>query len=415
MRIGSIFVLALALFASLASAKETAVVLPQSIKRVRLVGVVTDQIKDSFNEKGELRGVTSSLNRSVTVSDFTAMNAQLNQLVSVLNSMEGGLGNQLLSSNLFSDMSTRMQVLLPAIEYGLTPEWSIGARMPVVKRSARNRFSVNSVNNAASILNYIGSINPALTAALLSVDGTSFDGAFFQKTLFTSKGYKAPADYEKTQIGDLEMGAKYNFHKDDTFMSTVLFGTRLPTGAQPAVDDLFDPGTSKGAVGVCIQGFQDVKIFNSLSLLASAKGIYNFPDTRERAVPRNAADALPSVLPQDGQVQQVRRVRGMELESELALTQKLSEAVELWGAYQFNAKAEDKFSGPGDLHYAGLSNNTATRLAAGEVGVQYSGIPAFRRGKLPVPFEVSLLYNRPLEGKNTMFNTFARMDLMVYF
>lgn len=108
------------LFSPLAQAKETAAVLPKSIKRARVVGIATDSIRESFNERGELQSVTNSLNRSVTINDFSAANAQLGQLVAALNGLEAGLGDQLLNSNLYSDMSLNAQMYMPALEYGIT-------------------------------------------------------------------------------------------------------------------------------------------------------------------------------------------------------------------------------------------------------------------------------------------------------
>lgn len=114
-------------------------------------------------------------------------------------------------------------------------------------------------------------------------------------------------------------------------------------------------------------------------------------------------------------MQDVRRARGAELETELSATQKIGESFEIWGAYQYVAKAQDKFSGPGELFYDGLSKNTESHLGSGELGVQYSTIPAYRKKSFSVPMELSLLYNRPLNGKNTPFNAYTRMDLMLYF
>lgn len=140
-----------------------------------------------------------------------------------------------------------------------------------MKRSVRHKFSANTINNAQAISNYVGAINPAITDGLVSVGGSTFDAAFFQNSLFAAKGYQGPKDFDKTQIGDLEFGVKYNFYNSDILASTALVGMRLPTGTQPALDNIFDQGTSKGAVSACIQGLQDIKLSKSTSLLGAAK------------------------------------------------------------------------------------------------------------------------------------------------
>lgn len=133
-------------------------------------------------------------------------------------------------------------------------------------------------------------------------------------------------------------------------------------------------------------------------------------------MPKDADDSLPSLLPADGQVQRVTRQRGAQLETDVAASWRfLGDKMGVWTSYQYSQKAKDKFSGPGNLYYDGLAKNTDWQLHAGEVGIDYSTIPLFRRGKFALPLEVSLLYNKALKGRNTPDVSYARMDFMLYF
>lgn len=404
-----------------ALAKETAKVLPAGIRRARVVGVVTGEVNETFNENGDLQGLSYNLNRSVTVSDLAAnadpaTQAKLQTLMSSLNTLDAGLGAQLSNSNLYSDFRLQQKIYLGAFEYGLTDRVSLGLRLPVIKRSVRNKFDVNTINNAAAINAALGTLSAPMSAGLFDFGNKQLDANFFSNALFTSKGYEAPKDFEKTQVGDLEMGAKYNFYRNDTLFLTGLVGARAPTGARASLTNPFDKGTSKEAWGVAGQLLQEIQVTRSLSLAGAAKYGYNFADTRERAVPKNEQDSLPSLLAQDGQVQQVTRKMGSTLETELSAGYKFAgDKFGLWTAYQYSQKGEDTFSGPGNLYYKGMSKNTDWALHAGEVGVEFSTIPMFRKGSFALPMEVSLLYNTPLKGRNTPMASYARMDLMLYF
>lgn len=414
--------LASALFcAELAWSRESPRVLPQGIYRARLVGAATSNVKDTINEDGKLQSLSYSLNRTVTISDLAAnaspeTRVQLNTLISSLNTLQPGLGDQLAGSQLQSKFEMQQQLSLVAMEYGLTPRLSLGIRAPVVRRIAKNNFRANAVNNAAAINNSLGNISASATAGLSGVSSQQLDTAFFENALFTSKGYQSPRDFEKTQLGDVEFGGKYNVFKNDYLYSSFLIGFAAPTGAPASMENPFDKGISREAWSYAIQGLQEVYPVKDISIGAAAKLSYSLRDSRQRAVPRNANDTLPSLLPKDGQVENVARQRGLQLETEISAGYKFfGDVLGIWSAYQYSSKSKDKFFGTGNLYYEGLAKNTDWKMHAMEFGGEFSTIPAFRRKKFPVPMDISLLYNQTLRGKNTPMVSYTRLDLMVYF
>lgn len=409
----------------LAHARETAKVLPAGIHRVRVVGVATSDIRDSFNSKGQEQSISFGLNRTVTMQDLAnnadaSTKSKLLTLISSLNTLQTGLGDSLAASDLNSDLKVKQNIYLGAFEYGVTSKLNLGIRMPVVKRTVTHSFNVNDINNAAYINGQIGNLAPAVTSGLYNVSQQKLDTAFFERALFTNKGYQAPHNFQKTELGDIELGGKFNFHRTETSWSSLVLGTRVPTGSRPVLVDPFDPGNSKQCWGVGAQLIEEFQATSSISFSAAAKYSYNFNDTRERAVPKNEGDSLPSLLPQDEQIQRVTRKMGNMIDTDFsALYRFAGESMGIWTGYQYSRKNKDTYTGPGNsagsLYYAGLEKNTDTQLHAGEVGAEYSTIPAFRKGKFSVPMEVSLLYNRPFAGKNTPIAPYVRMDLMLYF
>lgn len=412
----------LCLFGPEAFAKETARVLPATIFRARIVGVTVPEVRDTFNEEGRVQGLSHTLNRTVTMGDIingadADTRDKLQTLSFALNSLQPGLGNDLAAANLYSDLRVEQRVVLGALEYGVTNKFSLGIRAPVITRRVKNNLRVEAVNNAAAIGRSLGNgLSPSLTDGLDAFSQKQFDTAFFRESLFAAKGYQAPADFERTELGDVEFGGKYNFFQGDGVYSTVLVGASVPTGAAADLRNPFDKGNSKETFCMAVQLFQEAEVVRSLTVGAAAKLGYSLRDTRARAVPKDADDSLPSLLAQDGQVQDVSRQRGMQLETELSAAFRFpGDAFGLWSAYQYSSKDRDSFRGPGNLYYEGLAKDSDWRLHAAEVGAEYSTINAFRKGKFPVPMEISLLYNRPLRGTNTALASYARMDLMVYF
>ncbi|HEX4923046.1 MAG TPA: hypothetical protein VFV50_03135 [Bdellovibrionales bacterium] len=403
-------------FASSAFAAETAKVLPKNIFRARVVGIQTEAVSDRYNDQGLLEGFTTGLNRTVTVADLVAKSPDLGRLVNTLNSLQPGLGSQLLNANIYNSFEQTQRQWIPALEYGITDRSTIGIRVPIVRRTVRTRFWVDSNNQAYQTALAIGAINPDVQTGLKTFQDTGFGTQFFAASLFTDKGYQVPEDFDVTEMGDVEIGYKFNFYKNNHWLLSTGIGARAPTGSTAALDNIFDKGSGTGAWGVGSAWYEAYQPASWFVATAMQKFTYSFPDRRDRAVPRDENDSLPSVRPQDGQVQSVLREQTAMLEMEISGTFYMFEtALSTWGAYQYANKGKDRYTGAGNLYYAGLAKGTDYEKHNGEIGIGYSTIPAFRRGQFKVPAEFNLLYNTTIDGKNTPLTSYVRMDMMMYF
>ncbi|OFZ15328.1 MAG: hypothetical protein A2Z20_11345 [Bdellovibrionales bacterium RBG_16_40_8] len=400
-----------------AYAVDAATVLPKGIFRAWFLTAQSEIISQEINSDGKLENYGSRLNRSVTVDDLVLRDPRIGQLVNTLNTIEPGLGSKLMSANLYSDMNLSTTAAITALEYGVNDRLSIGINIPIFRRKVSANFNAISVNNATATGSHIGDISPDLQNALYQFGIESFDRGMFVKSIFTAKGYDAPSSFDKTELGDVVFGGKYNFYKNEHFYSTALLGARAPTGSTPSLTNIYDKGCGSGSWGIAGALYEEYLPKKSISFVAMQKLSYAFSDTRERAVPKNQDDALPSLLAKDGQVQNVTRTQALSFDSELSSTLRLLRDSELsiWGAYQFSAKGKDQYSGPGDLYYAGLENATDNISHNLEIGAGYSTIPAYRRKAFSVPGEIQLVYNSVIDGKNIPYMNYAYMNLMIYF
>ncbi len=398
-------------------AAETAKVLPKNIFRARLVGIQTEEFKQKFNENGQLEDFSRSMNRSLTTRDFVSKNPKLGALVQAMNNVRSGSGDSLMNANLYSEFSLQVNTLLPALEYGLTDTVSLGIRIPIVKRKVHANFRAENINNATALQQQCAGICPAeVSEGLRQVGALNMNTAYFENAIFTEKGYETPHDFEKTEAGDLEFGVKYNFYKKERFYATVQIGARAPTGSSPSMTNVYDKGSGNGSWAAGLQTFQEYEATSYLNLGASQKVTHNFADKHARAVPRDSEDSLPSLRPEDDQVEDVKREQALLFETELSSTVFLMEkSISLSGAYQYLSKGADRYSGNKNLYYEGLAKNTAQERSAAELGMGYSTIPAFRKKKFSVPLEVQALYNMALSGVNVPDYSYVRMDMIVYF
>lgn len=394
---------------------ETATVLPKGISRARLVLIRTDEISKTYNEKGDVGYISGALNRSLTTRDYANKNTDLQKLVQILNQIQNGLGEQLLNTNLYTDFKLTQNVLMPTYEYGLSDKLSLGLRIPVVHRKADMQFKASTVNNAQYISANLGEISPQVVAGANAVAGMNLNTESLANMLFASKGYKTPQNFEKTELGDIEVGGKYNFINNEMFSTSGQLGLRFPTGSTPELDNPFDKGSGDGSYAFQSSVFQNFSPTQNILLNATGKLSLYMPDTRDRAVPKNESDSLPSLRTEDGQVQSVTRNRGPEYYLETSSTYFFVPSTSAWLAYQKTLKDSDTFTGNGDLYYNGLSKNTSAEKDAAEIALNYSTLPAFRKKKASIPMEVSALYNRTLSGRNIPIVDYGRIDFIMYF
>jgi hypothetical protein len=399
-----------------AFAIETAKVLPKGVFRARVLGVQTEAVSDKYNSNGLLEGMTAPLNRTVTVGDLAAADPDVAKLVTTLNNLKPGLGSQLMNAQMYSTFESFQRQWIPALEYGISERTTIGIKVPIVRRVVSTSFWVDSNNGAFSTAQKLGSINPEVQEGLKKFGNYNFGTDFFVNQLFISKGYEAPSGFDRTEFGDVEIGAKFNYYKTDQWLAALAGGLRFPTGSTAALNNPYDKGSGTGAWGVGAQFVEAYQPHKRVDFRAMQKFTYSFPDTRNRAVPRDANDTLPSLLPEDGQVQPTRREQTATIETELGSNLYfLDDAVVAWGAYQYGYKGHDRYTGPGDLYYAGLGKDTDWEKHSAEIGTGYSTIPAFRRGQFALPLEVQLLWNTTLSGRNIPLANYMRMDFMAYF
>lgn len=413
MLIGSVF-----LFASPVFSAETASVLPSSIFRARIVQVTTEDITDKFGDNGKLSGLSNSLNRSVTFNDFAKAEPSLYKLAGALNAMEAGLGESLLNSQMYSETKMNVNTTLLALEYGVNKKLTLGLRAPITNTIITSKFSVTHTNNAAAISKAMGNkLSKELTDGLETLSRLpSFGTKYFQKTLFTDKGYRSPQNQNHTALGDIEVGAKYQFLQSPKRRMSAQVGLRLPTGEVAPLDDLFYQGTGDGTYAIGALVLHDYDISKNWTTGVMAKVVQAIPDTRARAVPKDEDDALPSLLGKDGQVQDVTKTHALDFESEVSLTYTLdSQKWSFWGALQYLESGRDEYTGAGDLYYQGLENGTEFQKSDIEFGLGYSSIPAFKAKKISVPLKIEGLVKTSLQGKNVPLVSYARMDLIVFF
>lgn len=401
-----------------AFAQEDAAVLPKGIFRVRGVGVATGTITQAYNNDGNRESLMHALNgQVVSTAKLASQNSQLAQLYRALNDLEPGLGDSLFQSTLQAKTEVAAHQYVFAAEYGLTSKLSLGLIVPTVDMSFSNTsFSATNQNNVAAIAARTKGLS-GTTAGVNSFASQMPTTATYEAAVFTSKGYQTPHDFQFRSLGDIEMGVKYQFVNIDSghFMMATKTGFRLPTTSHlkdyrnPLDRDAGDHQLDFASSIISQYAFDP-----HFSITGSAQYTHQFGDKRDMYVNAPGEDGLPTL--DDAHRDQVQRKLGEKIDTELSASYGIADRqFTLYSAWQFNAKAQDMYSGSKGLNYAALQTDTRELAHRAEFGLGYSTIPLFQRKKFAVPLQAKVAYNTTLAGVNVSDAKYLRLDMIVYF
>jgi hypothetical protein len=410
----SFVILSVVVVSSSVLAQRTATVLPQNIFRVRAVGVVAQPVNQRLNSEGQAQGLMSPLERTLTTQDLAATSPALNELYTGLNSFESGLGDSLMSVDFLPMAQMNARQAIMAAEYGVTSRLSLGIIVPTVSMDVKASFDARVSNQVSRIAERTRGVQ-VLEDGLRQFEGQMPTSQFFVNEVFTKNGYDVPQDFSYTGLGDIELGAKYQYLKMDTVRGSVLGGLRMPTATHKArMENLLDRSTGDGQWDLAFEVASEWDPIKPITLGLASRYTLQLPNTERRALLRDGQSGLPN-LNDPQTVREVRRNLGDVIDGEVSAKYTFLSAWSLIGLYGVSYKAQDRYTGPEGYQISALEENTASSDSRYELGLNYSTIPAFARNAFPVPLEMKLSYNSLIAGTNTPRSAYARMDFIVYF
>jgi len=416
-------------------AQESTAVLPENIHRARVVGIMTDDIDTTFNDRGQEESLLKALSQSVTMNQIIGGQKDpmakfgLTALKDYLNAVSGDkkLGDNLYQVDLVGDSKINASQIFYAYEYGLTSDLSIGIKVPQVIMDVTADYKVGgtqdnfaaakkAVAGNATLAGVLGGFEKAVTS------GAAAKGALLgAQAMLTSNGYEVPDDFSKNGLGDAEIGAVYRYFKSTHFDTIVELGLRLPTSKLTSDGEreqakLLDTGLGDGSYDLGLKLNQDIKITNNFVFGTSLRYTWQIPDSIDWSVKKKGSLAPLANLNDPSLRGSVDRDLGDMIESEVALSYKFFDGfLKPHVAYKFNWQDNDRYKGSNAaLDYASL-NETSAHTHAYQVGLNISSIPFYKKKQFFVPGELRLKWNQAIDGKNSAKTSYARADLMVYF
>lgn len=305
--------------------------------------------------------------------------------------------------------------------YGLTDRVSLGIKIPLWKASNKVDTNLDTISaNVGRNPLYTTGSNPVTNPPLIPI---AFGGVPLETqdildlidggwdvdddgTLdIPGFGFKEFGDWSKNGLGDIEVGARYLYHKSDDWRLAVTGKVILPTGWEDDPDNLVDYGNSAGTYGINIESSNDFVKNKKMTLNATFGYTFVPPDSTKKRI---VADVN---LPISGTTQKVDRDLGDSLSWEFSAGFKLGKGFGASLMYEGAVKFKDDY----ESIASALEEESDASKQQYKIGLSYSTIPAFMKKEFPIPMIVSLSYRDRFAGKNVFKSRYLEIGIGAYF
>lgn len=386
---------------------DSAEVMPKGVKRLGVNGF-TAEVKDRYNGLGNIEILGNGFNKPITwgeLIDSTPAGVDRGQFKGGLEAL--GVDMAAAAGETRGIVTSRVTAALPVFAYGLTDQLSVGVALPVL-------YSAVSVSAGWKA-------NPEFQATLnkLSQQGYYNKVLSYESDLqnvvatkMASYGYTPLENQQRTDLGDMNLAAKYQAYKDEKFAVAVSPRLVLPTGRTADVNKLVDISSGDGQVDVGVAAVGEYRPSGKLSFFSGVGYTYQVPNRKAARVPTAPNETLtPDV---DGSTyENLGDIMGVAGGARYQLGR-------LWTvgtAYSFQYKEPDKYDGSSFApeRYQYMSIDTEQTMHAAQVSVAFSTVPLFASKQFELPLETSLNYTRVLGGLNVNHFDLVSVELASYF
>lgn len=290
--------------------------------------------------------------------------------------------------------------------YGLTENISIGIQIPYY-------WNKNNVSARLDTENATVGKNPDVPGGIapLDVPGTeTLTTTDIQNLLVSEYGYEPIENWSGSGIGDMEIGARYQYLKTDNWRLAFLGGARLPTGEVDDPDNLADIGFGTGAWALLFRLNNDYTGLKNTVLNATFEYDLYLEDSETKRVPDDVNRPITS------NKEKVDRDLGDIFRLNVSGEYSFTESFGFYLEYEYGHKVKDDISGSQGYYYQSLEDETDWSYHEYKIGINYSTFSLFKQEKFPIPITASFEYANVFKGDNNFLEQdYLTVSLSIFF
>jgi hypothetical protein len=394
---------------SLAGADD-AIVLPKGRSTVVVENLFYFPTRERFNPDGKPEDLTAAF-------DERRLDSTVFPLLAPLDPFVGGSAS-------IGDSRLRFKyhynILNTGFAYGITDRLTVGVEIPYYWVRNDVKASLNSdPGSSANVGLNTGGAGPGLCASgapvlpLACPNTRRFTTEDVQRLLgpglpgIAGFGYKRLRNFEDDGLGDIQLGAKYQYWRSRDARLASSAGVRFPTGRQDDANDLVDMSWSSGAYGLFARLHNDYIVSNlwkdtptpaGWGIATAGDVILNGTFRYEWVLP----DEVTLRVAEDDRLtttkERLDRDLGDRFEFEVGVQYQLTSAFAVGGIYRYAFKLEDRFKSDRGLLVQVLEEDTDSTEQTYVVRLSYSTLPLYRAKRFPLPLDISVSYRDRFAG-----------------
>ncbi len=389
-------------------------VLPKGVWHPRFIFGNVSEVAHLFDHNSKLTSI-SRFNVDFESDFLRQIDPRFDELIDALNKLYDGAGDKLHLGSLKFYGGPEISYFAPVLAYGLTDKWTIGVGLPIVSMYGSVTTETKGINTARDILNdvtpFTGGRESFKYKKLIKNlrDITDLKKKFNE--VLKERGYKSFDDSRFNGIGDLQVFSFYNYFNRPPWNLTLMTTINLPTGPKDDPDNLIDfPNFAQ--TGIELKTHHQFRISNRFILGNALSYYYIMPDRLVKRVPEHEDDLLPD----KDRKEFLYRNLGDKISVETFGTFNAMDFLDFDVSLALFLKGSDYYLGDRlGYDYSLLGDNTKGHWVEGKVGISFSSIPWFKRGKFPLPLIFSYSYSDILYGHNTHREVKHEANLLLFF
>lgn len=376
---------------------ENTATLPSGRFRARVKPIYAFGFSTQFGNDGAEQSLVNTYAKTIDLATAQKFDesGQLAGLMTVAGLQSSTLGT------FAPSLEVSTLVMASAVEYGLTPNLTLGVIIPVV--SARTKFDLAFNKSAQALYQAQNHSNAIIRAKLQGLDMVKSTRDKAMKA-----GYAPLENWDAVGLGDVELGIKYKLLNTQNWSLATKSGVRLPTGRVDDPDVLTDVGFGDGQTDL------------GSTLLVDYTGI---PDTLLNTWVKYTVQLTDRQLlrvPDTGELfttkkENIRRNLGDRVDAVVTAEYSFWTTFNVNATYAFFSKQKDRFESALGFNAQGLEANTAQQKHSADVGIGFSTLPWFKQGTFRLPMDAGLNLEVPLTGKNVAKATAVNLEYKLYF
>jgi hypothetical protein len=386
---------------------ESTKVLPKGIRNVT-VKSVNAAIDEKTNSQGTAEPIAQPLQKNITFKDILKKETPLKQSQIRALMLKENFQESDSLGQMNAEMKGDVSVIAPIFSYGITERLTLAIAVPYYSAHMAVDLGFESTATAQDFVNQLSTpLNNQLTSAR-DAGGKLNNAVGDLDDKLVANGFSPLREWEGKGVGDITLAGKYLLSDASILKFATMNGVVLPTGKVDDPNNLIDIPFGDGTLDVFASLISDQVLGLGFSINEFGKYTYQQPTIIEKRM----ADGDEKI---EVETRNVAYKLGDKIDAGSSFQYEPQFGLVAAVGYSYFKKFGDHFDGPSASIRETLSGNSAQESTHFEGKLGYSGVPAFQRGSIPVPFSTTIEYKKHIASKNMPTSDLVTLETAVFF